>query len=297
MSRKRRSRISPPIVPGGPKAPSGTAEVHPVPVAPVSPGLGGQGGPGPGGTGITWARPVRMVRGEEGGERSTLPAVVVTNVVKDYGEVLAVNKVSLKVPRGQKMVVVGPNGSGKTTLIRIIAGLLEATSGDVLIDGAPAGSLEARAAVSYIADDPVLYDDLSVAEHLEYIARLHGTTDGQRRSEVLIERLGLAGRADDLPARFSRGLRQKTSVALGLVRPFSLVLIDEPFVGLDAPGRASLLVLLDEVAASGAAVVVATHQLDFVAGADRCIGLQDGRVVYDGESTPDAVGRLVGWQA
>ncbi|MHB1488027.1 MAG: ABC transporter ATP-binding protein [Acidimicrobiales bacterium] len=290
MSRKRRSRIAPPTVPGGPEEPAGAPTLG-------IPGPGEQVGMEPVGTGIAWARPVRMVREEEGGGRSKLPAVVATNVVKDYGEVLAVDKVSLKVPRGQKVVVVGPNGSGKTTLIRIVAGLLEATAGEVLIDGAPAGSLEARAAVSYIADDPVLYDDLSVAEHLEYIARLHGTTDGERRSEVLIELLGLSGRADDLPARFSRGLRQKTSVALGLVRPFSLLLVDEPFVGLDAPGRAALLVLLDEVAASGAAVVVATHQLDFVAGADRCVGLQDGRVVYDGESTPAAVQRLVGWRA
>ncbi|MGH9300383.1 MAG: ATP-binding cassette domain-containing protein [Acidimicrobiales bacterium] len=238
-----------------------------------------------------------MVRDPEGQRRTELPVMVADTVVKDYGDILAVNKVSLKVPRGQKMVVVGPNGSGKTTLIRIVAGLLEATSGEVLIDGAPAGSIEARSAVSYIADDPVLYDDLSVIEHLEYIARLHDTADGDRRAELLIKRLNLTGREDDLPARFSRGLRQKTSLALGLVRPFSLLLVDEPFVGLDAPGREALLVLLDEVAASGAAVVVATHQLDFVAGAERCVGLQDGRIVYDGESTPAMVQRLVGWRA
>jgi ABC-type multidrug transport system ATPase subunit len=212
---------------------------------------------------------------------------------KDYDETVALEDLSVWVEEGERVIVVGPNGSGKTTLLRVTAGLLEPSHGRVEVVGAPAGSLPARAATSYVPDAPVLYDDLSVAEHLEYVGRLHGTDDWEEWGQELVERLGLEERVDDLPARFSRGLRQKTSIALGLVRPFSLLLVDEPFVGLDAGGRQALLELLDESAAAGAAIVVATHQLEYVDQASRCLGLRDGRLVYDGPATPGRVERLV----
>ena len=112
--------------------------------------------------------------------------------------------------------------------------------------------------------------------------------------DELLDRLGLRDRADDLPARFSRGLRQRTSIALGLVRPFELLLVDEPFVGLDASGKAALLTILDELHDDGAALVVATHDPTFVERVDRCIALRDGRVIHDGPATPDEVIELVG---
>jgi ABC-type multidrug transport system ATPase subunit len=221
------------------------------------------------------------------------PVLVTAGLGKDYDETVALDDLSVSVDAGERVMVVGPNGSGKTTLLRVTAGLLEPTSGKVAVAGAPPGSLPARAATSYIPDTPVLYDDLSVAEHLEYVGRLHGNEDWEDSAAELVERLGLEDRVDDLPARFSRGLRQKTSIALGLVRPFSLLLVDEPFVGLDAGGREALLELLDESAAAGAAVMVATHQLEFVEQASRCLGLRDGSLVYDGPATPARVERLV----
>jgi ABC-type multidrug transport system ATPase subunit len=219
--------------------------------------------------------------------------LVTEKLGKDYDETVALEDLTVRVEEGERVIVVGPNGSGKTTLLRMTAGMLEPSQGRVEVVGAPAGSLPARAATSYIPDAPVLYDDLSVAEHLEYVGRLHGTDDWEEWGQELVVRLGLEERVDDLPARFSRGLRQKTSIALGLVRPFSLLLIDEPFVGLDAGGRQGLLELLDESAAAGAAVVVATHQLEYVDQASRCLGLRDGRLVYDGPATPGRVERLV----
>lgn len=201
---------------------------------------------------------------------------------KTYGDLVALEPLDLDVPEGQRLVVVGHNGSGKTTLLRIAAGLLEPSDGKVSIIGAPAGSIEARAAVSYLPDNPVLYDDLSVLEHIEYVCRLHEAEDWQPRAVGLLDALALTDRADDLPSRFSRGLRQKTAILLGLIRPFSLLLIDEPFVGLDPPGRAALVELLDDANNSGATVVVATHQMDFVARADRCVALRDGAVIFDG---------------
>ena len=112
--------------------------------------------------------------------------------------------------------------------------------------------------------------------------------------ERLIPGLGLRGREDDLPSPFSRGLRRKTAAAVALCRPFSLLLVDEPFVGLDQPGKAVLLDLLDEVHADGAATLVATHDPAYVDRVDRSIALRDGEVVFDGTASVDQVLALVG---
>jgi ABC-2 type transport system ATP-binding protein len=220
-------------------------------------------------------------------------ALVAEGLTKDYGDLLALEALDLTVAEGSSVVLVGHNGSGKTTFLRIAAGLLDASDGTVLVAGHQAGSLEARAAACYLPDEPVLYDDLSVWEHVEYVARLHGAEDWEERGEQLIERLGLTDRAEDLPARFSRGLRQKTSILLALIRPFEVLLVDEPFVGLDAPGQQTLLALLDEVSAGGATVIVASHQLDYVRKAQRCLALRDGKLVFDGPAGDADVFRLV----
>ena len=142
------------------------------------------------------------------------------------------------------MVLLGHNGSGKTTLLRIAAGLLDATAGTVSVAGHAAGSLEARAFTSYLGDQPVFYDDLTVWEHLEYIARLHDDRRvGAARRRPARTRSGSPTAADDLPTTFSRGLRQKAAIAIAFVRPFEVLLVDEPFVGLDQPGREALLEL------------------------------------------------------
>jgi ABC-type multidrug transport system ATPase subunit len=200
-------------------------------------------------------------------------------VGKDYGDGLGLRASDLSVGEGELVVLVGPNGAGKSTLLRLVAGLLEPSEGTVEVDGAPAGSLDARAATAWLPDNPVLYDDLSVNEHLEYVARLHGVDDWSDHATELLDRLNLTGRADDLPSRFSRGLRQKTSIAVGLVRPYKLLLVDEPFVGLDAPGQRTILELLTEAAAAGAAVLCSTHQQDLAEVATRTLALRDGMIV------------------
>jgi ABC-2 type transport system ATP-binding protein len=192
------------------------------------------------------------------------------------------------------VALVGHNGSGKSTFLGMAAGLLELSDGSIEVAGAPAGASAARASVSFIPDDPVLYDDLSVREHLAYVAALHGVDAAVDAFDDLLDRIGLLHRADDLPARFSRGLRQKTSIALGLVRPLDVLLVDEPFVGLDAPGRQALLELLDQTHRDGATVVVATHDPLYVERVDRCVALRDGELIHDGPATPDDVLRLVG---
>jgi ABC-type multidrug transport system ATPase subunit len=97
-----------------------------------------------------------------------------------------------------------------------------------------------------------------------------------------LDHLGLYQRADDLPQRFSRGLRQKAAIAIAFIRPFELLLVDEPFVGLDSPGKEALLTLFDQAAADGATLVVATHELSFVNRVDRIVALRDGALIHDG---------------
>ncbi len=223
------------------------------------------------------------------------PALETVALAKSYGTHAALEPLDLVIDAGELVMLVGPNGSGKTTLLRMAAGLLEPTSGEVSIDGFPAGSIEARAALSYLPDNPVLYDDLSLVEHLQYIGRLHGVPgeDLDARGAALMERFNLTHRADDLPVTFSRGLRQKTSICVGLIRPFSVLLVDEPFVGLDQPGKEALIELLVDAYEQGATVIVATHSLEFALVANRCVGLRDGELAYDGDATPAQVERLV----
>lgn len=218
----------------------------------------------------------------------------VQDVVKDFGDLLALNGVSMELGAGETVALVGSNGAGKSTLLRIISGLLDKTSGEVTVDGHEPGSIEARAATSYISDNPVLYDDLSVIEHLEYVARMHDVEDWEEHAWSLLDVLGLRMRADDLPSRFSRGLRQKTSLAIGFIRPASLMLIDEPFVGLDAAGKKGFLELIADSAANGVSVLVSTHELGFLERSDGCVALSDGAVVKSGKLEAQEVLALMG---
>ena len=223
----------------------------------------------------------------------TAPALAAVELSKTDGDLPAAGPLDLTVARGERVVVLGHNGSGKTTFLRMAAGLLEPTAGTVSVVGHDVCSTEARAATSFLGDTPVFYDDLSVWEHLEYIARMHGVEAWHDRAEELLERLHLGERRDDIPTTFSRGLRQKAAIALGMVRPFDLLLVDEPFVGLDEPGKHALLGLLDESAAGGSTLVVATHELAFVQRVGRLLALRDGALVYDGAPGDAAVHALV----
>ena len=214
-------------------------------------------------------------------------------LTKDYGDRPALEPLDLEVAEGQHIALVGHNGSGKTTLLRMAAGLLDPSGGEVRIMGHPSGSIEARRSLSWLSDSPTFYDDLSLWEHLEYVGRLHGVSEWQTKAEELMTRLNLADRRDDIPTTFSRGLRQKAAIALGMVRPFDVLLVDEPFVGLDSNGKEVLLQLLDEAAQVGATLLVATHELAFVGRVSRLLALRDGAVVYDGPSADADVHALV----
>ena len=206
---------------------------------------------------------------------------------RKYDGFIALGSFSLELEPGELVALVGPNGAGKTTFLTLAAGLLEPTSGTIEVGGSVAGTVAARAALSYLPDTPVFYEDLSLEEHLGYVAALHGVEDPQPRIDELLRRLEMRDWSEALPSEFSHGMRQKASIAIALVRPFAVLLADEPFDGLDPPGRAALFELLGESRADGAAIVVSTHRPDVIAAASRCLALRDGRLAYDG--TPDSV--------
>jgi ABC-type multidrug transport system ATPase subunit len=218
--------------------------------------------------------------------------LVAHGLERHYGDLTALAGVDLTVRAGEMVALVGPNGAGKSTFLGLAAGLLRPSDGSIEVAGSAAGSLEARAATSFLPDSPSLYDDLSLDEHLEYVGRLHGAEDWQERAGELLERLGLADRAGDLPVKFSRGMRQKSSIALAFVRDFSLLLADEPFDGLDPGSREAFGGLIDDAVAGGAAVIVSTHRADVLERAHRCIALYDGSVAYDGPPGGADIGEL-----
>lgn len=214
-------------------------------------------------------------------------------LMKTYGDRPALEPLTLDIASGTKVALVGHNGSGKTTLMKMAAGLLDPTEGSVLIGRHAAGSQEARRLLSWLSDSPTFYDDLSLWEHLEFVARLHGVTDWQARAEELLQQIGLSARRDDIPTTFSRGLRQKAAISLAFIRPFQLMLVDEPFVGLDEPGKQALLTMLDAASQRGATMVIATHELAFVKQVGRLLALRDGELVYDGAPSDTDVHALV----
>ena len=223
------------------------------------------------------------------GVDSRVPVLHAAGVSREYDGFIALAPLHLLVDGGESVALIGANGAGKTTLLTIAAGLLDSSGGELTVLGAKAGSLEARAAVSYLPDQPVFYEDLSLDEHLEYLAGLHGVEDGAKRAAPMLTRLGLDAWSGRLPAEYSRGMKQKASIALALVRPFSLLLADEPFDGLDPPSRAVLFELLAEARAGGAATIVSTHRRDVIEAADRCLALRDGELVYDGPPADERV--------
>jgi ABC-2 type transport system ATP-binding protein len=221
-------------------------------------------------------------------------------VSRSYGRLVALHDFSLTVAPGRCVALIGANGSGKSTALRTLAGLLAPTEGEVRIEGLDPHrepeAEQARARVAMVPDNPLLYGDLTVREHVELVTVAHGVADAD--VDGLLARLGLAHRSDFRPAELSRGMRQKTQLACALIRPAALLLLDEPVVGLDPPSQSLLHTILAERKAAGCAVVLTTHQLGFADGlADDGVLLAEGEVADSGpyrQVADDAV--AAGWE-
>ncbi|QCX29251.1 ABC transporter ATP-binding protein [Nocardioides jishulii] len=170
------------------------------------------------------------------------------------------------VREGEVVALVGPNGAGKTTLLRCVVGLDEPDSGEVLLDGRPLDTRDAavRGDVLALLDDTAWFPDLTVLEHLDLLARADSVVDPTTVARTALADLGLTRVADQVPGTLSSGQRQRLSLAVALVRPWRLLLVDEPEQRLDADGRAWLGEWLALQAREGRSVLMACHSDELV---------------------------------
>ncbi|HET6708933.1 ATP-binding cassette domain-containing protein [Amycolatopsis sp.] len=189
----------------------------------------------------------------------------IDGISKRYGDVVALREMTFDVRPGELFGFVGSNGAGKTTTMRIALGVLSADAGEVRYDGAPV-THETRRRIGYMPEERGLYPKMKVAEQLTYLARLHGmsTADARSSTEKWTERLGVAGRRDDEVQKLSLGNQQRVQLAAALVHEPRILVLDEPFSGLDPVAVDVMSQVLKEKAAEGVPVVFSSHQLDLV---------------------------------
>jgi heme exporter protein A len=214
-------------------------------------------------------------------ERVALPVVEATALARSFAGRRAVDGVDLSIATGECLALFGPNGAGKTTLLRLLAGLLKPTGGSARIGGVTLpGGAEARRAVGLISHQSMLYGALTARENVEFAARLYGVADARAAAERALRRMRVADRAGSAVRALSRGLQQRVSIARAMVHGPRVVLLDEPYTGLDEAGAAALSETLSELKDEGAALVLVTHNLaEGLALATHAAVMQHGRFV------------------
>ncbi len=209
------------------------------------------------------------------------PAITVEHLTKSFGGRKAVDNVSFTLPEGAFLSVFGPNGAGKTTLLRMLATLARPTEGVITLAGINLKEEpeQAREAIGLISHNPMLYPDLTAEENLLLYAKLYGVRDPQKRVVELLDAVGLKHRRLDRVRTFSRGMTQRVSIARALVNDPSVVLLDEPYSGLDPHAMRIFDELIESVRENRTFVMV-SHDLDKgLALADHVLVLARGRVV------------------
>ena len=190
------------------------------------------------------------------------PVVEADGLVRAFGGRRAVDDVSFTLGGGECLALFGPNGAGKTTLLRLLAGLLSPSSGTCRVGGTTFGDGPiARARVGLISHASMLYSALSARENVEFTARMYGLPDPERAARVALSAMRVLDRAEAPVRALSRGLQQRVSIARAIVHAPRLILCDEPYTGLDDAGSAALTEALAERRASGAALLLVTHNL------------------------------------
>ena len=212
-----------------------------------------------------------------------------TDVSRHFGRRRVLNKISFRCNAGEAVALLGANGAGKSTLLSIAATLLAPSAGVVQYGEATSASgAELRARIGVLGHDLFIYPELSAFENLAFFARAYAVPDVDRTVASALERAGLEQR-DDPAGKFSRGMRQRLALERALLHDPRLVLLDEPFTGLDDAATMALRTRLADLRAAGCIVLVATHDLETIDGiADRAILLRGGRLV----SMDDGAGSL-----
>lgn len=212
--------------------------------------------------------------------------IVIQGFRKVYDGLLAVQNLDLTVQKGEIWGLLGPNGAGKTTTLRALAGIVTPSRGRLSVDGfdVERQPLEAKRRVAYVADDPQLFPELTVWQHLQLIAGLYNVADWERRSTLLLEQFELLDRAGQSARGLSRGMRQKLALCCAYLYEPSAILLDEPMTGLDPHGIRQLQESVRERAAQGAAVMISSHLLAMLEGlCTHVLVMYRGEVRFRGE--------------
>jgi heme exporter protein A len=213
------------------------------------------------------------------------------DIRKTYGHFTALGGVSLAVKRGEFVALFGRNGAGKTTFLKVAATLVRATHGKLAIEGIDIHEEpeKARRHIGFLSHNTYLYRDLNPVENLRFFGRLYGIPDLEDRIHQLLERVGLQRRKSDPVRAFSRGLHQRLGLARVMLHGPSVILLDEPYTGLDANAVDMLNGLLDEAAAAGKTVILTTHDFDQgIRAATRAVIIDRGKVVMDSPASDSA---------
>ena len=220
-------------------------------------------------------------------------AVEVSRLVVRRGRREVLHGLDFTIPVGEVTGLLGPSGCGKSTLMRALVGVQAGIGGTVTVFGEPAGSRQLRDRIGYVTQAPSVYDDLSVTENLAFFAHVLGVD----RSEVrrCVEAVDLADHADDVVGNLSGGQRSRASLAVALLGSPSLLVLDEPTVGLDPVLREDLWSTFHDLADSGVAVLVSSHVMDEAERCDRLLLMRDGVFIADG--TPAEIKEKAGLPA
>lgn len=211
--------------------------------------------------------------------------IEISRLSKSFGPQRALRDVSLQVEAGETVVLAGPNGAGKTTLLRILATLTRPTSGSVRIAGLDLAqdSAAARRCTGFLSHRSLLYEDLTAQQNLDFYARLYTIPDRAARIAEALGESDLTARSNDLVRTFSRGMQQRLSVARALLHRPQLLLLDEPYTGLDPWAAEALSTRLQRLVTGGCTLLLTTHALASaeMAAGSRLIILERGSVTYD----------------
>jgi len=209
----------------------------------------------------------------------------ITHLSKTFGTFTAVRDLSFAVRPGEVLGLVGPNGAGKTTTLRMMAGIIPPTSGQVRIAGHDIDRepVAAKRQLAFFPDEPRLFDYLTVRQHLTFVARLYGVAHHEARVAPLLEELDIADRADHLPGELSRGMKQKLAIACGLLHSPQVLIFDEPLTGLDPLSIRRMKDSILRRAQEGAAIVLSSHLLHLLEEVcSHVLILKNGeRIAYD----------------
>lgn len=208
-------------------------------------------------------------------------------IEKKFGYSFAVRSINLQVHRGEFVALFGRNGAGKTTFLKIAATLMRPTRGTLSIEGFDIRKEPeaARRRIGFLSHNTFVYRDLSALDNLKFFCRLYGAVDSDERLLGILDRVGLRKRAGDPVRAFSRGLQQRVGIARAMLHDPSLILLDEPYTGLDANSSQTLNDLLDSAVAAGKTVILTTHDLNQgLRGATRAVIVDRGTVVHDSKA-------------